>query len=132
MKITTFITAALLSLAAGPLFAQTLTYTDPLPFGDQLTNKDQLVQKGISRNGWTYEKVSDQLYLATINHKGYRIKAELAVVGDEAKLKLVDASCDCKFKQENVDGWMVKLRRAIAYEITLNVRDDAMRKKLAM
>jgi hypothetical protein len=31
-----------------------------------------------------------------------------------------------------VDGWMVKLRRAIAYEITLNVRDDAMRKKLAM
>ncbi|QDF74501.1 MULTISPECIES: hypothetical protein [Shewanella] len=132
MKKITFGMLLTLSLIS-PLQAEGLhIYQDPIPLGSYVSDYDDMLDKAVARNHWVFERQADKRF-ARLNYKTYLINVELVESDKGIAVTLLDAkregctkSCDVDMKK--VTGWLVKLRRAIAYELTLLVRDDALRR----
>ncbi len=121
-----------LSLVA-PLQAQGLhLYQDPIPLGSYVTDYDDMLDKAVSRNHWRFEREGDKRF-ARLSYKTYEINVELVESDKGIAITLIDAKREgctknCDVDMGKVSGWLVKLRRTIAYDLTLAVRDDALRR----
>ncbi|MGZ9899766.1 hypothetical protein [Shewanella gaetbuli] len=118
------------------LVAKTLhIYQDPVPIGNYVDDLEGLLTRASAQNGWTYTH-ADGKRLSKIVHKTYHITVEMLVDEQGVAVSFVDASrpdCtkkSCKVDMDKVNGWLVRLRRNIAYELTLLVRDDALKKTI--
>ena len=104
-------------------------YRNPIPFQHYVDNLDFLLQNATGSYGWRLSKEESGRYFATILHRGYDMKTELVVRDNSVRVELVSASradCDsCKVEEEEIVGWLIKLRRSIAYDVTLAVRENA-------
>ena len=95
----------------------------------------QTFDKSVKRNGWTLAKIDDNKYIASILHKSYDIKVELLVEDKSVRLVLQSATrpdCTrrCKVDMDKVEGWLIRLRKSLALDITYLVRDDALAKSI--
>ncbi|MCG9740204.1 hypothetical protein L1D32_18810 [Shewanella insulae] len=121
-----------LSLAA-PLQAEGLhIYQDPIPLGSYVTDYDDMLDKAVARHHWRFEREGDKRF-ARLSYKTYEINVELVKSDKGIAVTLLDARREgctkkCDVDMRKVTGWLVKLRRAIAYDLTLAVRDDALRR----
>ncbi|MCE9686883.1 hypothetical protein LZP73_11835 [Shewanella sp. AS16] len=111
-------------------------YQDPIPLNGYVSDIDALLSRSLQRNQWTFSKDEAGHYFANITHKGYEIKSQIVADKDTLQVKLLSATrveCndrDCSVKEEEVEGWLTKLRRSIAYDLTMVVRDAALKKSL--
>ncbi len=129
-----FILIILLALSfISPLQAKELhIYQDPIPLGNYVTDYDAMLTEALSRVHWRFERVGDKRF-AWLNYKAYEIKVELVENDKGISIVLLDSKRDescikkCKVDMEQVTAWLVRLRRTIAYDLTLIVRDDALR-----
>ncbi|MGS0690159.1 hypothetical protein [Shewanella sp. 0m-4] len=128
--------AALLVGACGlmPVAASELQlYQDPIPYGSYVKDLDSMLTDAVKRNHWVFSKNEAGLRYANLDYKSYKIKTELVVNSNTVAVKLISAErpdCgkkSCKVDMGRVDGWLVKLRRSIAYDVTQAVRDDALK-----
>ncbi|MGS0676693.1 hypothetical protein [Shewanella sp. 125m-1] len=128
--------AALLVGACGlmPVAASELQlYQDPIPYGSYVKDLDSMLTDAVKRNHWVFRKNEAGLRYANLDYKSYKIKTELVVNSNTVAVKLISAErpdCgkkSCKVDMGRVDGWLVKLRRSIAYDVTQAVRDDALK-----
>ena len=112
-------------------------YQDPIPYGNYVKDLDSTLTKAVERNHWLYSKDEAGTRYADLDYKSYKIKVQLVIKGDSVALKLLDAQrpdCGkkrCQVDMDKVEGWIVKLRRNIAFDITKLVRDDAIRRSFA-
>ena len=107
-------------------------YQDPIPLGSYVSDYDGMLDKAVARNHWVFEREGDKRF-ARLNYKTYLINVELVESDKGIAVTLLDAKREgctknCDVDMRKVDGWLVKLRRAIAYDLTLAVRDDALRR----
>ncbi|MGS0682666.1 hypothetical protein ACVBIL_16125 [Shewanella sp. 125m-7] len=124
------VTSCLLPVAASEL----QLYQDPIPYGSYVKDLDSMLTDALKRNHWVFSKDEAGLRYANLNYKTYIIQAELLVKDNSVAVKLISAErpgCaknSCKVNMGKVDGWLVKLRRSIAYDVTQAVRDDALKR----
>ena len=125
---------ALCLISVSSLQANTLhLYQDPVLLGDYVKDQDEMLTKALKRHGWVY-LIEGNRRFANLSHKTYEINAELVIKDAEVTIKFIDAArpeCTekrCDLDMDKVNGWLVKLRRSIAYDLTLLVRDDAIRR----
>ena len=118
-----------------PSYANELQYyQDAIPYGSYVKELDSTLSKAVERNHWLYSKDEGGIRYANLDYKTYIIKVELVIENDSVAIKLLDAQrpdCgkrSCKVDMDKVEGWIVKLRRNIAFDITKLVRDDAIRR----
>ncbi|GIU29240.1 hypothetical protein [Shewanella sp. MBTL60-007] len=110
-------------------------YQDPIPYGTYITDIDSMLTDAVKRNHWVFSKDESGIRYANLDYKTYKITTELMVKDNSVAVKLISAErpdCgkkSCKVDMGKVDGWLVKLRRSIAYDITLAVRDDALKRR---
>ncbi|MCE9679033.1 hypothetical protein LZP69_07555 [Shewanella sp. AS1] len=110
-------------------------YQDPIPVGDYVADLDNMLDKAVARNHWFFERQGDKRF-ARLDYKGYKINVALLETPEGIAVSLIDANRDgcgksqCEVDMNRVTGWLVKLRRTIAYDLTLAVRDDALRRTL--
>ncbi|MGS0728176.1 hypothetical protein ACVBKF_18410, partial [Shewanella sp. 0m-11] len=108
-------------------------YQDPIPYGSYVKDLDSMLTDAVKRNHWVFSKNEAGLRYANLDYKSYKIKTELVVNSNTVAVKLISAErpdCgkkSCKVDMGRVDGWLVKLRRSIAYDVTQAVRDDALK-----
>ena len=110
-------------------------YKDSIFFGNYIKNMQQTFEKSVKRNGWALTKIDDNKYMASIFHKSYDIKVELLIKDKSVRLVLQSATrpdCTrrCKVDMDKVEGWLVRLRKSLALDITYLVRDDALAKSI--
>ncbi|WP_394204653.1 hypothetical protein [Shewanella waksmanii] len=128
---------ALLGMSSSIKADELHIYQDPVPVGDYVKDEAAMLTKALARTGWVYDQQGKQQF-ARLNYKGYQVNVELVHQPAGISLKLLDASrpdCGkkrCEADMDKVTGWLVKLRRNIAYELTLLVRDDAIRRSYAL
>ena len=110
-------------------------YENPVPYGDYVKNLDRFLARALARNHWVLTKDEEGNRVAHLVYKGYDVKAKLNIQNKSVALELASAErvdCEsCKPKQRHVDGWLIRLRRAIAYELTVEVQKDALAKSMA-
>ncbi|ABZ77763.1 conserved hypothetical protein [Shewanella halifaxensis HAW-EB4] len=126
-------TSCLMPVAASEL----QLYQDPIPYGSYITDLDSMLTDAVKRNHWVFSKGESGLRTANLDYKTYKIKTELVVKDNSVAVKLISAErpdCgkkSCKVDMDKVEGWLVKLRRSIAYDVTQAVRDDALKRRFA-
>ncbi|GIU31046.1 hypothetical protein L2719_03125 [Shewanella schlegeliana] len=123
-------------LGAIPVAASELQlYQDPIPYGNYITDLDRMLSDAAKRHHWVFSKEESGLRSANLDYKSYKVKVELVVKDNSVAVKLISAErpdCgkkSCKVDMDRVDGWLVKLRRSIAYDVTKAVRDDALKRR---
>lgn len=110
-------------------------YQDPIPYGTYIKDLDSLLADAVKRNHWVFSKDESGIRYANLDYKTYKINTELMVKDNSVAVKLISAArpdCgkkSCKVDMDKVDGWLVKLRRSIAYDVTKAVRDDALKRR---
>ncbi|NMH66098.1 hypothetical protein [Shewanella salipaludis] len=111
-------------------------YQDPIPLNGYVSDIDALLSRSLQRNQWTFSKDEAGHYFASITHKSYEITSQIVADKDTLQVKLLSATrveCSdkhCSVDEDKVEGWLTKLRRSIAYDLTLVVRDAALKKSL--
>ncbi|WP_299803906.1 hypothetical protein [uncultured Shewanella sp.] len=110
-------------------------YQDSIPYGNYVQDLDSMLTDAVKRNHWVFSKDDAGIRYANLDYKTYKIKTELVVSGDTVAVKLISAErpdCgkkSCKVDMDKVEGWLVKLRRSIAFDVTKAVRDDALKRR---
>lgn len=110
-------------------------YKKPIPFYDYVTNLEKLLLKSVQRNRWTLVKDENNNFHANILHKTYDIKTALVIENKTVSIKLLSVTrvgCKgrCKVKDDKVQGWLLRLRKSLAYDITLAVKKETLKKSL--
>ncbi len=108
-------------------------YKDAIYFGNYLTDLEATFEKSVKRNGWSLSKNASGEFFASIAYKSYDIKAQLVLQNNTVKVVLLSATrpeCKrrCDVDTDKIEGWLVRLRKSLAYDITYAVRDDALKK----
>ncbi|MCL1036015.1 hypothetical protein L2750_02455 [Shewanella submarina] len=100
-------------------------YENPVPMGGYVKDVPELLKKTTQRAKWKLLGSQNGEYLASLLYKKYLLEAEFVVVDDAITVKLKSVECEgCKVKQSTVDKLMIRLRRTLAYEVTVEARDS--------
>ncbi len=117
-------------LMAGSVAAEPVhPYADPLPLGDYVDDVGAMLAGAFERTPWTLVKENDALYLGKISNKGFDVQVRISILDNVLTFTLdsvTETGCsgECKdLGEKRVLNWLVSLRRNIAYELTLLVRD---------
>jgi len=112
-------------------------YAKAIPFYHYVSDIEPLLEKSVQRNHWSLVKDEQGLFYAHIVHKGYDIKTALLVVDNTVTIKLLSSirvGCtkvqQCKLDEEKIQGWLLRLRKALAYDITLAVRKGLLKESV--
>ncbi|GIU18401.1 MULTISPECIES: hypothetical protein [unclassified Shewanella] len=123
-------------LGVMPIAASELQlYQDPIPYGSYVENIDNLLTDTVKRHHWVFSKDELGVRYADLDYKTYKLRTELVINNNSVAVKLISAErpdCgkkSCKVNMSKVDGWLVNLRRSIAYGVTKAVRDDALKRR---
>ena len=118
-------------LVAIPVTAKPIhPYAEPIALGDQGVDISAMLVAAFERTPWTLAKENDALYLGKLSSKGVDVQVRISVVDNVLTLTLdsvTEAGCgsDCEDLGEKAAlRWLVSLRRDIAHELTLRVRDS--------
>jgi len=110
-------------------------YKRPVNTYHYVKNVESLLTSAVSRDNWTLVKQENGSFGAKISHKSYLINVSF-IEGDGTialhldSVNRVDCGKSCKVDQEQVDYWLLRLRRSIAVELTLIVKKAAMKEYL--
>lgn len=117
-------------LMAGPVTAEPVhPYADPIPLGDYVDDVGAMLAGAFQRTPWTLVKENDALYLGKISNKGFDVQVRISIHDNVLTFTLdsvTETGCsgECKdLGEKRVLKWLVSLRRNIAYQLTLLVRD---------
>ena len=128
-KKTVWLVVALLLAAGSTAAYESESYADPLPLGDYVEDVQGLIERSFRRHGWQLQPQSvDTTYIGFISHKGFDITIAIHAQDQALSLTLqsvheTGCSGDCPdLGEERVIGWLVNLRRTIAYELTLMIQ----------
>lgn len=112
-------------------------YAKAIPFYHYVSNIELLLEKAVQRNRWLLVKDEQGQFSANIVHKGYDIKTALIIKDNTVSIKLLSvtrAGCSnmqkCKVNNDKVQGWLLRLRKSIAYDITLVVRKGLLKESV--
>lgn len=122
--------ALVLLFSVGQASAEPIApYSDPLPIGDYVDDVHGLLERGFSHGPWRLTpQTIENTYTGFLSYKGFDI-----TIGIDARDQAISLSLESVYEtgctgscrdlgEERVVGWLVSLRRAIAYELTLSVR----------
>jgi hypothetical protein len=120
-----------LFLFAVPVTAKPVhPYTDPIALGDHAIDMGAALEAALDETPWTVAKESDELYLGNLSYKGFDVQVRISVVNNVLAVTLdsvTETGCgdNCKdLGEKKVLNWLASMRRNIAYELTLRVRDS--------
>ena len=118
-------------LVAIPVTAEPLhPYADPIGLGDQADDVSAILAAAFEPTPWMLAKENDALYLGKLSYKEVDVQVQISVVDNVLTMTLdsvTETGCggDCKdLGEKPALRWLVSLRRDIAHELTLRVRDS--------
>jgi len=121
-------------LVAVPITAKPIhPYAEPIALGAQAVDIGAMLAAALEPTPWTLAKENDALYLGKLTSKGLDVQVRISLVDNVLTLTLdsvTETGCggNCKdLGEKPVLRWLVSLRRAITYELTLRVRDSLQR-----
>ncbi|CAH0991314.1 hypothetical protein SIN8267_01417 [Sinobacterium norvegicum] len=105
-------------------------FAKPVHYGDFVTELPLLIKTAVERNGWQVSAVNNNVYHVDIEHKGYVINTTIS--DDNSALTIVLVSVDkpdckkkCAIDNDRVQGWLLRMRKLLTQQITLQARDAA-------
>lgn len=107
-------------------------YGDPIPLGNYVDDLEAMLSRAVARSNWTLSKNESGQYVTGIHYHDYVLKVALPLEDGKVRVQLVSAErpeCikrNCKVDADKVETWLTMMRRNIAYELTLMVRDHAL------
>lgn len=130
MKLYFFVFSVLISFSSYAY--EENAFSKPVPYYNYVDSIESLLDVAVKRNGWKLSQNDEGYFYAEISHKNYMIKVALLTDNNSLTIDLLSAekiSCSrsCKVDMGAVQGWLLRLRKSISYEITLAVRDRALR-----
>ncbi|ROS02060.1 hypothetical protein EDC56_2510 [Sinobacterium caligoides] len=103
-------------------------YAKPIQYAGFVDDVSSLVTR-VTKNGWQISEQKSGLYSVTLNYKGYAINTAITDAGSSLTIQLISADrLDCKkctVDDEKVQGWLLRMRKLIAREVTEQARDAA-------
>ena|GEM_PF-3763989 len=112
-------------------------YAKAIPYYHYVGDIESLLDKAVQRNRWSLVKNEQGQFNANIVHKGYGIKTQLVIKDNTVSIKLLSAErvgCTkiqkCKLDEDKVQGWLLRLRKSLAYDITLAVRKGLLKESV--
>ena len=118
-------------LVAVPVTAKPVhPYAEPISLGDRTVDVGAMLAAAFKTTQWTLVEESDAIYLGKLSYKGTDVRVRISVVDNVLTLTLDSVTAtgcgdNCKDLGEKAAlRWIVSLRRSIAYELTLRVRDS--------
>lgn len=113
-------------------------YKDPIYTYDYVSDIEKLLSDSLKRNKWKLVKNEEGKYFAEISHKKYKIKAAIKLANKSIVLDLDSVTKEhcklsCKISKkdkEKVQGWLLRLRKSIALNVTTAVRKAALKQML--
>jgi hypothetical protein len=122
--------ALILLLGISPVAAEPVEpYSDPLPIGDYVEDVHGLLERAFGYSQWRLTPwATEDTFTGFLSHKGFDITVRIDVRDQAVWVSLesvheTGCSSDCRdLGEEKVLGWLVSLRRVIAYELTLLIR----------
>jgi hypothetical protein len=118
-------------LISGPAAAEPVNpYADPIPLGDHVDDVGAMLAAAFEGTPWTLVRENDALYLGKLSNKGVDVQVRISILDNVLTFTLdsvTETGCsgECKdLGEKRVLNWLISLRRKIAYELTLLVRDS--------
>ncbi|MFT4927853.1 MAG: hypothetical protein ACI8WB_003967 [Phenylobacterium sp.] len=120
----------LLTLSFPALSYQQDAFARPIVYGNFVKDMPTLLKQAVNRNGWTLTQDDKGQFFAHIAYKTYEINMQIVVSNNEIRIQrqsVTRPECKnrCSINEDKVQGWLLRLRKTIGYELTQLAREDA-------
>lgn len=110
-------------------------YKKPIPFYNYVTDIEPLLNTAVTKYHWALSKDKQGKFFANLSYKDYAIKIALVTEQQQVRIELLSTArpgCTswCSIDKEDVEGWLLRLRKSIALEVTFAARKAAQKEYL--
>ncbi|TPH15578.1 hypothetical protein [Litorilituus lipolyticus] len=113
-------------------------YEQPVPYVNYITNIEPVLQKAVQYYNWQLKTDEQGHFLAELLYKDNRINIAFIDENNSIAIKLLSTKKEnckkkkrCKVDEDDLQKWLVNLRRAVGVEVTIAIKKQAMKAYLA-